>query len=45
MGFCENARVEKISQHHLLVCSVCGVRMALDRATARGILVEALPAA
>lgn len=42
MGFCEEAVVEKVSEHHLLVCSVCGTRMALDRATARGILVEPL---
>lgn len=43
MGFCEEARVEKLAQHHLLVCSVCGTRMAVDKETARGILVDSLP--
>lgn len=43
MGFCEEARVEKVAQHHLLVCTVCGTRLAVDRGTARGIMVAALP--
>jgi ferrous iron transport protein A len=43
MGFCEEARVEKLAHHHLLVCSVCGTRMAVDKKTAQGILVEPLP--
>ena len=42
LGFCEEATVEKLAQSHLLVCSVCGVRMAVDRRTARGIVVEPL---
>ena len=42
MGFCEEARVEKLSHHHLLLCAVCGTRLAIDRETARGIVVEPL---
>ncbi len=43
MGFCEDARVEKLAHHHLLVCTVCGTRLAVDKQTARGILVSSLP--
>jgi ferrous iron transport protein A len=42
MGFAEEVEVEKLAQHHLLLCRVCGSRLALDRETARGILVEPL---
>ena len=45
MGFCEDAKVEKLAHHHLLVCTVCGTRLAVDRKTAQGILVERLPKA
>ena len=40
MGFCEEAEVEKLSHHHLLLCAVCGTRLAIDRETARQIVVE-----
>ena len=39
MGLCEDARVEKLAHHHLLVCSVCGTRLAVDRKTAREVRV------
>lgn len=39
MGLCENARVEKLAHHHLLVCAVCGTRLAVDRKTAREVRV------
>lgn len=40
LGFCEEARVQKLSHCHLLLCDVCGTRLALDRHTARGIQVR-----
>lgn len=39
IGLCENARVEKLAHHHLLVCTVCGTRLAVDRKTAREVRV------
>ena len=39
MGLCEDARVEKLAHHHLLVCTVCGTRLAVDRKTAREVQV------
>lgn len=42
MGLCEDARVEKLVDHHLLVCTVCGTRLALDRKTARDVQVVPL---
>jgi ferrous iron transport protein A len=36
MGFCESAVIQKISGKHMLICELCGVRVALsDRAAAR----------
>jgi len=40
MGFCEKAEVRKLAHHHLLLCAVCGTRLAIDRETARRIVVE-----
>ena len=39
MGLCEDARVEKLAHHHLLVCTVCGTRLAVDKKTAREVQV------
>jgi ferrous iron transport protein A len=36
MGFCESAVIQKIGGKRLLICELCGVRLALsDRAAAR----------
>ena len=40
MGFCEQARLRKISDSGNLICSLCGSRMALNREIAASILVE-----
>ena len=40
MGFCEEARVKKLSDSGNLVCSVCGTRLALSREVADGIIVD-----
>jgi Fe2+ transport system protein FeoA len=43
IGVCEEARIHKVSEQNGVVCSVCGVRFALSRDLASGILVEARP--
>jgi ferrous iron transport protein A len=42
MGFCEFARIRKISEGGALICHVCGVNVILSRHLAKNILVEAL---
>ena len=42
MGFCEFAKIRKISENGGLICDVCGVRIALSRRLAKNILVEAI---
>lgn len=42
MGFCEFAKIRKISESEALICDVCGVRIALSRRLAKNILVEAI---
>lgn len=43
MGFCESAVVQKIAGQHLLICELCGIRVALSDRTAKNILVEPIP--
>jgi len=45
LGFCESARVTKISGRSTVVCDVCGTRLALSHDLARTILVQPLVAA
>jgi len=40
MGFCENALVRKIAHGAALICSVCGVRVAISAALAERIFVR-----
>jgi ferrous iron transport protein A len=40
MGFCESAVVQKIAGEHLMICELCGTRVALRGDTARNIVVE-----
>ena len=40
LGFCESARVTKISGRSTVVCDVCGTRLALSHDLARTILVQ-----
>ena len=40
MGFCESAVVQKIAGEHLLICELCGVRMALSNLAAKDIIVD-----
>lgn len=44
MGFCERAEVKKISGGSCLICTVCGVRMALSQRLAQSVFVEPLQA-
>jgi ferrous iron transport protein A len=43
MGFCESAVVQKIAGQHLLICELCGIRVALSDRTAKNIVVEPIP--
>ena len=45
MGFCESAVIQKISGKRMLICDLCGVRLALSDRAARGIEVEPLGSA
>jgi ferrous iron transport protein A len=40
MGFCESAVIQKIGGKHMVVCELCGVRVALSDRAAQGIEVE-----
>lgn len=40
LGFCETAIVRKVSDGTALLCQICGVRLAIGRELASGILVE-----
>lgn len=40
MGFCESAVIEKIAGNRMLICQLCGIRIALSDAAASHILVE-----
>jgi len=40
MGFCESAVIQKISGKRMLICELCGVRLALSDRAAQGIEVE-----
>jgi len=40
MGFCENACIRKITQGTALICSVCGVRVAISSRLAEKIFVQ-----
>lgn len=39
MGFCETMEVKKLSNGHTMICTVCGIKMALNRKLADQILV------
>jgi len=40
MGFCESAVIHKIAGKHMLICQLCGTRVALSNRAARNIMVE-----
>ena len=40
MGFCENVCIKKIAQGAALICSVCGVRVAISSKLAERIFVQ-----
>lgn len=40
MGFCENARIEKIADHGALICKVCDARVMISEEMARNIIVS-----
>jgi Fe2+ transport system protein FeoA len=40
MGFCENACIKKIADGAALICSVCGVRVAVSAKLAERIFVQ-----
>lgn len=40
MGFCESAVIQKIAGKHMLICQLCGTRVALSNRAAQNILVE-----
>jgi ferrous iron transport protein A len=42
MGFCENACIKKIAHGAALICSVCGVRVAISAKLAERIFVQKL---
>ena len=43
MGFCEQARVEKISGKGTLICRVCDSKVVISQGLAKNILVNACP--
>ncbi len=43
IGFCESLEVQKLSGGRILVCSVCGTRLALSRDLAAQVMVRPLP--
>jgi ferrous iron transport protein A len=42
MGFCEQLQVRKLADGRILVCTLCGVRMAISRDLAEQVWVEAV---
>ena len=44
MGFCEAAVIQKIAGKHMLICQLCGSRVALSNRAARNIMVEPIRA-
>ena len=40
IGFCESAIVQKIAGQHMMICQLCGTRVALSDAAAKNILVD-----
>ena len=40
MGFCESAVIQKITGKHMLICQLCGTRVALSNRAAQNIMVE-----
>lgn len=40
MGFCESAVIQKIAGKHMLICQLCGTRVALSNRAAQNIMVE-----
>lgn len=44
IGFCESAVVCRVGGDHLMVCQICGTRIALNRLLADNIHVEPLTA-
>lgn len=45
IGFCESAVICRVGGEHVMVCQVCGTRVALNRMLAEVIHVEPLSAA
>lgn len=43
MGFCESSVVEKVGGRDMLICQLCGTRVALSGRAARQIMVEPMP--
>lgn len=44
IGFCESAVICRVGSSHMMVCQVCGTRVALNRVLAEAIHVEPLVA-
>jgi len=42
VGFCESALICRVGNEHMMVCQVCGTRVALNRELAESIHVEPL---
>ncbi len=42
MGFCESSVIQKIAGRSMLICQLCGTRVALSDQAARQIVVEPL---
>lgn len=40
LGFCESAHIRKLAEGGALLCLVCGVKIALGRDLASGVLVQ-----
>jgi len=40
MGFCESSVIERIAGKNMLICQLCGTRVALSDRAAQQILVE-----
>ena len=40
MGFCENAKVEKVAQNQALICRVCDSKVIISQGLAKNILVN-----
>lgn len=42
MGFCENSHITKTHEGRNIVCSTCGISLALNRELAKDIIVDEL---